>query len=85
MIKCAPCDSSHGNGSIVPAVTKTYVEGQLVATFGAIFLCPLDPPNPIVFTNTNKTYAEDLLIAVDGATCACGAVLSANCTKTSAE
>lgn len=85
VIKCDTCGSSHGSGGITPAVSKTYFENKLVATFGAVFSCPIHGATPIVDPLCVRTYAEGLLIAKDGAICACGASLNANCVKTYAE
>lgn len=65
-------DDSTDHGGIVKSIlSKTYVNGRLVLTLGAIHYCPEHGPNAMVEASAN-VFAENLPVCRIGDASACG-------------
>ena len=67
-------DSTSHGGVVIAITTKTYVNNILVLTIGAIHMCPIHGPNPMV-TSSPDVYKENMLVCRLGDASACGGVL----------
>ncbi len=70
-------DSGSHGGTISAITTRTYVNGRLVLTVGAVYHCPIPEhgPNPVVAGSPSHN-AEGMAVARVGDPTACGAVVS---------
>lgn len=71
---------SHG-GTVQAITTKTFVEGGLVVTEGAIYICPTHGAQTMVASQV-RANAEGAPICRDGDSATCGATVTASSLKT---
>lgn len=73
-------DGGSHPGAVSSASPTSTAMGKLIARVGDTFNCSIDGPNPII--STPQTVATDYgaLIAVTGAVCQCGCVLTGSAT-----